>query len=75
MNTEQIVLAKRPEGIPSDEIFKYETVEVNLKLLHTTEYNIQQQNLGHFHRLALFNFSSPHKRLPGCPTLYVPAPG
>ena len=30
MNTEQIVLAKRPEGIPSDEVFKYETVEIDV---------------------------------------------
>ena len=30
MNTEQIVLAKRPEGIPLDEIFKYETVEIDM---------------------------------------------
>ncbi|MGK3148817.1 NADP-dependent oxidoreductase [Staphylococcus shinii] len=28
MNTERIVLAKRPEGIPSDDVFRYETVEV-----------------------------------------------
>lgn len=29
MKTEQIVLAKRPEGVPSDDVFRYETVELN----------------------------------------------
>ena len=29
MNTERIVLAKRPEGIPSDDVFRYETVEID----------------------------------------------
>jgi len=29
MKTERIVLAKRPEGIPSDEVFRYETVELD----------------------------------------------
>ncbi|MEP9852374.1 NADP-dependent oxidoreductase [Staphylococcus aureus] len=29
MNTEQIVLAKRPEGLPSDEVFRFETVKIN----------------------------------------------
>ena len=28
MKTEQVVLAKRPEGIPSDDVFRYETIEV-----------------------------------------------
>lgn len=30
MKTERIVLAKRPEGIPSNDVFKYETVEVGM---------------------------------------------
>ncbi|MDG0843658.1 NADP-dependent oxidoreductase [Staphylococcus equorum] len=30
MNTEQIVLAKRPEGVPSDKVFKYESVEIDV---------------------------------------------
>ena len=29
MKTESIVLAKRPEGIPSDDVFRYETVEID----------------------------------------------
>ncbi|MDU9418154.1 NADP-dependent oxidoreductase [Staphylococcus lloydii] len=28
MKTEQVVLAKRPEGIPGDDVFRYETIEV-----------------------------------------------
>ena len=28
MKTERIVLAKRPVGLPTDEIFRYETVEI-----------------------------------------------
>ena len=29
MKTESIVLAKRPEGIPSDDVFRYETIEID----------------------------------------------
>lgn len=28
MKAEQILLAKRPQGVPTDDVFKYETVDL-----------------------------------------------